>query len=308
MAIQPSIINWLLDSDPSILWQVMRDLLHTPADEVTRQRARIGVEGWGAKLLALQSLDGQWDNTTWMSPGKTSTFDVMWLLSQLGIDPHSQPAQTAVQRVRQHVTWGPGFDHSPFFEGETEACINGRTLTAGAYFGYTSDKMVDRFLAEQLQDGGWNCYAPPSKRSSFHSTICALEGLLAYEQAKGATPAITQARLRGHEYLLERRLLRTASTGNVINLEWTMLSFPTYWHYDILRALDYFRNAGVQPEERMAEAVQRLQAKRTTSGQWLLEHVHPGKVHFDMNEGIGNPSRWITLRALRVLDWYEKSA
>ncbi len=304
----PSLLNWLLDSDPSLRWQVLQDLQHAPADMVAAERARIAVEGHGARLLALQAADGQWDGATWMYPGRTSTYDTLSLLSHLGLDPDCHQARIAIEKVRTNANWGPWFNHSPFFEGETEACINSRTLAVGAYFGHASDNLAHRLLSEQLSDGGWNCYAPPSSRSSFHSTICVLEGLLAYEKAKGATPATTQARRRGEEYLLTRHLLRTASTGNVINLQWTMLAFPTYWHYDILRALDYFRSAGAHPDKRMAEAVQRLEAKRNATGQWPLEHIHPGKVHFDLEDGAGKPSRWLTLRALRVLNWYHSGS
>ena len=214
--------------------------------------------------------------------------------------------QSAIVRVRDRCTWGEGFGHSPFFEGEVEPCINGRVLAIGAYFGHASDRLVDRLLQDQLNDGGWNCYAPPGTRSSFHSTICVLEGLLEYERAKGTTSDVTAARLRGEEYLLERRLFRSRSTGQVIKPEWTQLSFPTRWHYDILWGLDYMRRAGVAPDDRMAEAVDLVANKRDEMGRWPLENPHPGPVYFEMEGGAGEPSRWNTLRALRVLRWAAK--
>jgi hypothetical protein len=213
--------------------------------------------------------------------------------------------------VRDRCTWGGEFGDAPFFEGEVEPCINGRVLAIGAYFGEARDRLVDRLLREQLSDGGWNCNAPPSRRSSFHTTICVLEGLLEYETAKGLRPDVTGARLRGQEYLLERRLFRSRSTGQIIGTDrktgiktaWTGFSFPTRWHYDILWGLDYLRRAGVARDDRMAEAIDLVGTKRDEHGRWPLENPHPGPVHFEMEGRAGEPSRWNTLRALRVLRW-----
>lgn len=301
-----SVLDWLLDSDPSIRWQVLRDLMHEPGEVVAAERSRIASEGWGAQLLALQDPDGYWGGAAFLWPGWLSTQDTLQLLRDLGLDLTSERARRAIDLVRDHCTWGPEFGDSPFFEGEVEPCINGRVLAAGAYFGMASDRLLDRLLHEQLEDGGWNCEAPPSTRSSFNSTICVLEGLLEYEKAKGATTAVTDARLRGQEYLLERRLFRSRSTGEVIDPAWTQFSFPTRWHYDVLWGLDYLRKAGVEPDPRVAEAIDLVRTKRDGDGRWLLENPHAGKVYFEMEEGAGRPSRWNTLRALRVLDWYSK--
>lgn len=303
-AAQPKQVTreWLLDSDPSIRRQVLRDLTDAPPETVAAERARIATEGWGARLLALQHPDGTWNGVPWMSPGWIASMDALVELKDLGLDPASPQARAAISLIRENVNWGPEWGNSPFFEGEVEACINGRVLAAGAYFGEPSDALVGRFLREQREDGGWNCYE--SERSSFHSTICVLEGLLEYEKAKGSIAAVTESRLRGHEYLLERRLLRSLSTGEVIKPEWAQFSYPPRWHYDVLRALDYFRSAGAAPEPRMAEAIDVVKNKRDEQGSWPLENTHPGVVHFQMEDGDGRPSRWNTLRALRVLDWY----
>jgi hypothetical protein len=306
-----SVIEWLLDSDPSIRWQVTRDLTDEPAEVVAAERSRVGSLGWGSRLLDLQGRDGQWGGDTFR-PHWTSTFNTLLLLRDLGLDPTSERARQAIGPVRDNCTWGPEFGNAPFFEGEVEPCINGRVLALGAYFGEASDRLVDRLLSEQLEDGGWNCDAPPSKRSSFHSTICVLEGLLDYEKVKGATTALTGARLRGEEYLLERHMFRSLSTGQVINFDrktgdrsrWTEFSFPTRWHYDVLRGLDYLQSAGVGVDQRVAVAIDLVEKKRNEHGLWLLENPHAGVVHFEMEEGAGEPSRWITLRAMRVLDWY----
>ncbi len=222
----------------------------------------------------------------------------------MGLDPASEQARKAVNLVRHKVTWGQEHGNSPFFEGEVEPCINGRVLGLGAYFGAASDRLVDRLLSEQLEDGGWNCEAPPSRRSSFHTTICVLEGLLAYEQAKGASPAVTDARLRAQEYLLVRRMFRKLSTGAVINPGWLRFSFPPTWHYDVLRGLDYMRSTGVGPDERLGEAIDLVVIKQHQNGRWPLQNPHLEQVNFVMEGPAGTASRWNTLRALRVLDWY----
>ncbi len=304
------VLAWLLDSDPSIRWQVMRDLTGEPDAIVAHERSRVANEGWGARLLDLQGADGHWGGAAFVPRAWVSTKDTLQLLRDLGVDPSSERMRNAIARVRERCTWGPEFGDSPFFEGEVEPCINGRVLAIGAYFGEPSDRLIERLLGEQLEDGGWNCDAPAthssrrpvSTRSSFHTTICVLEGLLEYEKAKGARADVTAARVRGQEYLLERRLFRSKSTGQIINPEWTQLAFPTRWHYDILWGLDYMRRAGVAGDERVAEAVDLVRSKRTEDGRWLLEQSHPGRTYFDM-EPAGEPSRWITLRAMRVLRW-----
>jgi hypothetical protein len=307
------VINWLLDSDPSIRWQVLRDLTDAPAHEVAAERARVATEGWGAQLLALQGADGRWAGAAW-NHGWNSTMHVLWLLCHLGLDPSSQPAQRAVGLVRDHVTWQgaspPECDDNPFFAGELEPCINGQVAMAGAYFGQDVSGLIERLLGEQLPDGGWNCDAPGSRRSSFNTTICVLEALLEYERATGGSPELSEARLRGQEYLLERRLFRRRSTGEVIErdrksgADWTRFAFPTWWHYDVLRGLEYLRSAGVTPDERVAEAIELVASKRDSDGRWPLEVQYPGVMPVEIDEGEGRPSRWNTLRALRVLDWY----
>jgi hypothetical protein len=306
-----TVIEWLLDSDPSIRWQVMRDLTDQPEAIVAQERSRVAFEGWGARLLDLQAPDGHWGGAAFVPHAWISTFDTLQLLRDLGVDPASERVRRAIGQVRDRCTWSAEFVNSPFFEGEVEPCINGRVLAIGAYFGQPSDRLLDRLLQEQLSDGGWNCDAPPSLRSSFHTTICVLEGLLEYETAKGPRPDVTAARLRGEDYLLERHLLRSRSTGQVILHDrktespaaWTQISFPTRWHYDILWALDYLRRAAAKPDHRIAEAIALLASKQDQQGRWPLENPHPGPSHFQMEAPANQPSRWSTLRALRVLRW-----
>lgn len=310
-----TVIDWLLDSDPSIRWQVLRDLIGAPAAEVAAERARVATEGLGERLLGLQADDGLWGGAAW-NRGWNSTMHVLMLLRDFGVDPASREARRAVGLVRDRVTWngcGPQeCAHNIFFAGEVEPCINAQVAAVGAYFGQDVRGIIERLLAEQLSDGGWNCEAPHrSTRSSFNTTICVLEALLEYERAGGTGREVTEARLRGQEYLLERRLLRRRSTGELIARDrkggaaWTRFSFPTWWHYDVLRALDYLRSAGVAPDERVSEAIELVASKRDGDGRWPLDTRYPGVMPVEWDESEGQPSRWNTLQALRVLRWYE---
>ena len=312
-----AVVDWLLDADPSIRWQVLRDLADAPAGEVAAERARVAGEGWGARLLALQGADGRWGGAAW-NRGWDSTLHALLLLRDFGLDPASGEARRAVSLVRDRVTWRgcgpPECDGNALFAGELEPCINGQVAAAGAYFGQDVRGIVGRLLKEQLPDGGWNCEAANgSTRSSFHTTICVLEALLEHERAGGAGPAVAAARRRGQEYLLERRLRRRRSTGAVIEdrkspcADWSRFAFPTWWHYDLLRGLDYLRRAGVAPDARAAEAVALVRSKRDGDGRWRLDARYPGRMPVEIDAGEGRPSRWVTLRALRVLRWYDQA-
>jgi hypothetical protein len=318
-----TVLDWLLDSDPSIRWQALRDLADAPPAVVAAERARVATEGWGARLLALQGEDGLWEGGA-LFPARrdasaggdpsaqnegqpwTATEPTLTLLRVFGVDPGSERVQRAVAQVRDHCRWE--HDGQPFFAGEVEPCINGRTVALGVYFGHDVEGIVARLVGEQLEDGGWNCEAEfGSVRSSFHTTINVLEGLLAHEHATGGSAESIAARRRGEAYLLERTLFRRKSSGEVVNPAWLQCSFPTRWHYDVLRALEYFREAGDPPDQRVDEAMQVLRSRQQPDGTWLLENTHPGSVHFMLEDGDGRPSRWNTLRALRVLRWYEQA-
>jgi hypothetical protein len=311
-----TVVDWLLDSDPAIRWQVMHDLTDAPQAEAAAERARVAVEGWGARLLALQGDDGQWAGGACFPARRldhshdgegqpwTATLPTLQLLYEFGIDPRSDRVRQAVALVREHCQW----EHAGqrFFSGEVEPCINGRTVALGVYFDQDVEDIVDRLLGEQLDDGGWNCEAENgSVRSSFATTINVLEGLLAHERITGGSSRSIAARRRGEEYLLERRLFRRRSTGEVVNPAWLQFSFPVRWRYDVLRALDYFRSVGEAVDPRLKEAFDLVRAKQQPDGVWLLENTHPGAIHFALEDGDGRPSRWNTLRALRVLRWSE---
>ena len=312
-----SVIDWLLNSDPAIRWQAMRDLTDAPADQVAAERARVATEGWGARLLALRRKDGLWDTgkvgTEWI------TLVALLQLRDMGLDPSSEQARNAIGLVRDNATWHnprAPWNGRPVFAGEVEPCINGRVVALGAYFGVEVTGIVARLLGEQMADGGWNCEQENgSTRGSFHTTIDVIEGLLEHERATGGSAEMTAARERGQEYLLERRMLRRLSTGELIDPVFTKFSFPTGWHYDALRGLDYLRAAGVAPDARVAEVVDLVRSKRDAEGRLPLENPHESEMvdarlrdlEFGMDEREGRPSWWNTLRALRVLRWAGRS-
>jgi hypothetical protein len=308
-----TVIDWLLHSDPAIRWQVLRDVTHEPEEIVAAERARVAREGWGARLLALQEPGGTWGGRAW-AQDFTDTFHVLELLRRFGLDPASDEARRAVDLVRDKVTWRDPDYETPwadnrFFEGEVEPCINGNTVASGAYFGVDMAPLVERLLGEQLDDGGWNCEVEKGAVvSSMETTMSVLEGLLEFERAAGGRSDVAEARRRGEAYLLERRLFRRKSTGEVIDPAWLRFSFPHWYHYDVLRALDYLRDAGAGPDDRVAEALSIVEERRDGDGRWPLENVHAGEAHLRMEADEGSPSRWNTLRALRVLDWAGRGA
>jgi len=307
-------MEWLLDSDPALRWQALRDLTSAAAGEVAAERARVASEGIGARILELQQADGAWRREG--APAWRTTLFTMQLLRATGIDPAAAAAETAAARLERGLRWNdlggqwelraPETGGNTFFEGEVEPCINGGALAAGAYFGRPNESLMRRLVGEQLEDGGWNCEAPTSKRSSFHTTICVLEGLLEYERAVGPAPEVAASRRKGEEYLLQRGLFRRLSTGEIANPGFLQFAFPPSYHYDVLRALDYFRAAGREPDPRMAEAVSVVRGKRQEDGRWLLDASYDEALPLPWAEPASTPSRWNTLRALRVLRWYEE--
>jgi hypothetical protein len=311
---RPAHLRWLLDSDPAIRWQVMRDLPDGAPDAIAAERSRVATEGWGAQLLAAQSPVGKWggsprgwrDDLPKEDRGLLITLYALVVLKDLGLDPASKQARKMIGRVDQRVVF-KRLNNRPFFHGETEPCINGRILGLGSYFKEPNDALAKQLVGEQLEDGGWNCEAPNSRRSSFHTTICVLEGLLDYELAGGKSAALRKARKRAENYLLDRRMFRSLRTGEVVDKRWLRFSFPTFWHYDVLRGLDYLRNAGIKADSRVREAIEIVAERRHQNGRWPLNLLHPEFVPLEMETEVGSASRWNTLRALRVMRWYESS-
>jgi len=281
----------------------MRDLTDESPEAIAAERSRVATHGWGSRLLARQSPAGhwsggrQWDLTTLYS---------LTALKDLGLDPASKQSRKMIDRIDKRLVFKP-LNNRPYLHGETEPCINGRILGFGAYFKEPNDALANQLLSEQLKDGGWNCEAPKSHRSSFHTTICVLEGLLDYERAGRKSAAVTKARKRAENYLFERRMFRSLRTGEVIDKRWLRFSFPTFWHYDVLRGLDYLRDAGIKPDARVQEAIEVVIKRRHQNGRWPLNFLHPEYLPVKMETHVGSASRWNTLRALRVLRWYNNS-
>ncbi|MDR5699583.1 hypothetical protein [Agromyces aerolatus] len=316
------VIAWLLDQDPAVRWQVRRDLLDEPPEAVARERARVVEEGWGARILAAQPADGYWGGTVYGSNRERDS--VMWslqILRRLGAEPEAPRVREAIERVQRQVVWGE-VDDLPYFHGEVEECVNGGVLAVASYFGVLgagTDRILGLLLGQRRADGGWNCDPPEeSSRSSFHPTLCVLEGLLAYEQAAtGGDPAdgdpadggargaaVAEARRSGEAYLLERALFRRKSTGEIVDERYLNFSFPTYWFYDVLRALDHLREARPEsPDPRIAPAIDILLAQRGEDGRWPAGARWPGRRAYEIDAPPGEPSPWNTLRALRVLRW-----
>jgi len=294
-------IDWLLDSDPAIRWQAMRDLTDASAATIAAERARVPHAGIGAEVLACHGADGAWHRAD--EPDWLPTLFMMQLLRAAGVDGRDPAVMSAIARLEAGFRWDESFGAKPFFEGEVEPCINGGALALGAYFGRPSGSLAQRLVGEQLDDGGWNCDAPKSRRSSYHTTICVLEGLLEYERAVGSVPEIASSRRRGEDYLLERALFRRRSTGEVASPAFLLFAFPTRYYYDVLRALDYFRAADVEHDPRMGEALRIVESRRQADGRWMLDASHDEALAFPFRESVGESSRWNTLRALRVLRW-----
>lgn len=299
-----TVISWLLDADPSLRWQVLNDLTDASADEVAGERARVAREGLGAQLLAAQDADGRWAGGTFLPRG-IGTFDTLHLLFLLGPDPSADEVRRAIAPIHEVARW----DYDPsfrFWQGEVEPCINGRVVMLGVTYGQDVHGVVDRLMSEQMADDGWNCEQENgSVRGSFDTTINVLEGLLAYERGGGGDDAVRAARLHGEEYLLERRLLHRLSDGEIPEPRWLQVGFPYSWNYDVIRVLDHLRDAGRQPDERMREALDAVAAKRDADGRWALEVTYHDELPVNLGERVGQPSRWLTHRAMRIQRWAE---
>ncbi len=313
-------LEWLLDSDPAIRWQVERDLLGASEGTWRATRARVATEGFGAALLAAQDPDGRWAGGAHFPAG---FFDgpereesgqpwvaTSWSLRDLrewGVD--AAALGDTAQRLAANCRWE--YEDMPFWDGEVDVCINSFTLAAGGWLGADVSRIVDWFPAHRLADGGWNCEAEEgdSVRSSFHSTLNAVCGILAYERFTGDV-SMRDARHGGEEYLLERRAMRRATTGGLVGDFVGDFVYPNRYRFNSLAALDHFREAarfeGTTPDARLADAVELVRAKRQPDGRWSQATPLPGRTWFDVDAPQGEPSRWLTLIGTRVLDWWDQ--
>ncbi len=318
--IEPSLISWLLESDPALRWQVERDLLREPPEVWEATRARVATEGFGSRLLSLQDPNGRWAGGAFFPAGYS--FDdedaegqpwiaTTWSLNSLrewGLDAAVLHERRTAELLAENCRWE--YDDLPYWGGEVDCCINGYTVANGVWLGVDVGSIVDWFLEHRMADGGWNCeWVNGSTRSSYHSTLNSLKGLLAYDIATGGTDATREARCSGEEYLLKRSLFRRLSTGQPV-ADWVnRYAYPFRWYYSVLSAADYFRQAaffhGARPDSRMSEAVEMIRAARQDDGTWIQERRHPGRVWFETDAKAGEPSKWLTFYAARVLDWWD---
>jgi len=322
MVLDPVLLDWLLDTDPALRWQVERDLASAPPEVWGATRARIATEGFGARLLALQDLDGQWAGGAYFpsdfefnvpeaaeDAGQpwTATTSTLNTLREWGLDADAL-AGTA-DLLAANSRWE--YDDLPYWDGEVDCCINAYTLANGAWLGADVSGIAQWFLDHRMADGGWNCeWVDNSTRSSFHSTLNSLRGLLYYEAATGGSDALLRsARRAGEEYLLERRLLRTLSTGELVGPWVAHFAYPFRWFYSVLKAAEHFRAAalsdGIAPDPRLADAIEVIRADRQPDGTWLQGRRHPGRVWFEVDVPPGEPSKWLTFYGTRVLSWWD---
>lgn len=309
--------EWLLDTDPALRWQVERDLLDAPEERWMATRARVATEGIGARTLARQDPGGTWAGGAffphgWDAPDGspqpwTATTWVLKDLREWGVAASSL-GDTAARLTS--LTWE--YEDLPYWEGEVDCCINSWTLSNGLWLGADVDGIVEWFLAHQLPDGGWNCeWVEGSVRSSFHSTLNALIGLLDYQSASGDAERVREARRRGEEYLLQRHLFRRLSTGQPFGDFVFSLAYPRRAYFHVLAAADYFRAAGradgTAPDERMAEAICAIREQRGEDGRWRQGHRLAGEVWEHVDVPAGEASPWVTEQALRVLRWWDEA-
>lgn len=321
--VDADLVPWLLDTDPALRWQVERDLLGEPAEVWEATRARIATEGFGARLLAEQDPDGQWAGGAYFpadfdfqgpeaaeGAGQpwTATTWTLNTLREWGLDPAPLRARRTAELLAENSRWE--YENLPYWGGEVDCCINGFTLANGVWLGADVRGIADWLVEHRLPDGGWNCeWVEGSTRSSFHSTLNALKGLLALDAATGGTEASRAARHGGEEYLLRRGLIRRLSTGEPV-ADWVdHYAYPFRWVFSVLHAAEYFRQAalldGREPDPRLADAIALIRAARRPDGTWVQERRHPGRVWFDIDVPVGEPSPWLTLHATRVLDWWD---
>ncbi|MEJ7650034.1 MAG: squalene cyclase [Nakamurella sp.] len=321
MATDAAPLDWMLDTDPALRWQVERDLAGAPRDVYERTRARIPQEGMGAALLAHQDPDGRWASGAYFPAGFdfegseaqsgqpwTATTWTLTTLREFGMD--AAPLTGTAQLLAHSARWE--YDDLPYWGGEVDVCINAKTLANGVWLGADVAELATWFPAHQLPDDGWNCeWVEGSTRSSFHSTLNALKGMLWYEIAVGGAPEVRASRHRGEEYLLRRSLLRRESTGEPVGAFVSEFGYPWRHRYSVLNAADHFRAAakydGTAPDPRMTEAIEVIRSQRDVAGRWLQQFRLPGRVWLDIDVPVGEPSPWLTLFATRVLQWWDEA-
>jgi hypothetical protein len=303
-----STIEWLLEGDPAIRWQVLRDLVGAGKKKVLHEQKLVAKRDWGARLLALQEPSGMWGGGIY-SPKWTSTTYTMLLLRDLGLHPENPQALKACKLFLDKGLYTDGGINFGSYHKHSETCITGMVLSIISYFQIRDDRvhcLVDHLFEQQMKDGGWNCQSyRGATHSSFHTTISALEGLREYEKSYPQKASkVQKAQQKAREFLLIHKLFRSHRTGEIVHPAMTRFSFPPRWHYDVIRALDHFQQVGAEKDKRLKDAIEIVKKRQKKDGRWVLQNRYPGRTHFEM-EKVGEPSRWNTLRALRILKWWQ---
>ncbi|HLP15689.1 MAG TPA: hypothetical protein VK470_05490 [Bacteroidota bacterium] len=304
--IDHSIINWLLDGDVAIQYQVYRDLLHS---DKRRLQDRIAREGWGARFLSFRHDDGHWGGGFYVHKW-ISTHYTLLDLKNLSIAPRQKDIRSTIQKIAREQKGSDGGINPSRGSTKSDVCVCGMFLNYASYFGADEDglrSVVDFILSQHMADGGFNCRSnyTGATHSSLHTTLSVIEGIREYA-CNGYTYRLAdlkKAEEASRQFILLHRLFRSHRTGEIINKNFLMLSHPSRWKYDILRALEYFYFSGVKYDERMADALNVLVKKQRSDLKWPLQAKHSGRTHFDM-ERTGEASRWNTLRAMRVLEHF----
>ena len=309
-----TVLDWLLDSDPAIRWQVLRDLVHAPAEVVAAERARVANEGWGARLLALQGEDGQWAGGACFparyldhadeDPGQpwTSTLPTLQLLRDFGIDPRADRVRRAVARVEIAAVGSTPASRSSRVKSSRASMAGPSPWASTSIRMSTMWSLVSWVNSSRTAGGTARRRTVPSARRSRPRSTSSKDSRPHERRDRRLCGIHRGAATRRRIPSSSEALFRRKSTGEVVNPAWLQFSFPIRWQYDVLRALDYFRSVGDAPDPRMDEAIELLRSKQQPDGRWLLENTHPGKIHFSLEDGDGRPSRWNTLRAMRASD------
>ncbi len=303
---ESDLIKWLLDGDVAIQYQVHRDLFSSDQKQLQK---RIEKKGWGARFLSLRKKEGHWGRGFYQPKWTSSHYSILDL-KNLGIPPANKKIRQSLSLIIQNLKGKDGGIYPIGKDKKCDVCLNGMFLNYASYFKIKEADLrsiVDFLISEHMKDGGFNCDSNRSGavHSSMHSTISVAEGILEYRRNKYTyrLDELHSTELRSREFLLQHKLFQSDRTGKIIDKKMLMLSYPSRWRYDILRALDYFRLAGVAYDTRMDDAVHIVLKKRRADKRWPVQAKHPGQTHFDM-EKTGRPSRWNTLRALRVLNYF----
>ncbi len=303
-------IKWLLEGDPSIRYQTLRDLVNAMKKDVNHERQDILKKGWGKRFIELQKENGTWSNALY-SPKWTSTFYTLLLLKRFGA-PNDKKTEKACKILLENGFYirDGGINYWKTWK-RGECCVTGMLLSMLCHFhieDYRINRMVKYLISEQMPDKGWNCEGyKGAEHSSFHTTISVLEGLWEYEKQFPYSDLINLIQKKqdeGIDFLLDHHLYKSNTTWKAVDPKMTKLSFPPRWHFDIIRCLDYFQDKNIKKDDRMTDAMQLLINKQTMDGFWKLETKYPAKIFFEM-EKVGEESRWNTLRALRIIKWWE---